>query len=107
MMINNIIYSEEMNNNNIQKSKEQFGLIKMDNKDLDKIKSLLSKEYFNLDLWIPSINPFKDFLTKNLSIIYYELNQMLISGYKTEGDFLISKYCDVFIENIKANLIIE
>jgi len=106
-MINNIIYSEEMNNNNIQKSKEQFGLIKMDNKDLDKIKSLLSKEYFNLDLWIPSINPFKDFLTKNLSIIYYELNQMLISGYKTEGDFLISKYCQVFIENIKANLIIE
>ena len=106
-MINNIMYSEEINNNNIQKSKEQFGLIKMDHKDLDKIKSLLQKEYFNLDLWIPSINPFKDILTKNLSVVYYELNQMLNNGYKAEGEFLISKYCQIFIENINANLIVN
>ncbi len=71
------MYSEEINNNIIQKSKKLFGLIKMDHKDLDKIKFLLQKEYFNLDLLISSINPFKDILTKNLSIIYYELNQML------------------------------
>ena len=106
-MINNIMYSEEINNNNIQKSKEQFGLIKMEHKDLDKIKSLLQKEYFNLDLWIPSINPFKDILTKNLSVVYYELNQMLNNGYKAEGEFLISKYCQIFIENINANLIVN
>ena len=29
---------------------------------------------------------------------------MLNSGYKTEGEFLISKYCDMFIENLNVHI---
>lgn len=93
-----MIIDSDANNENVT------GLIKLSPKDIKKIQTLKQREYFNIDNWVPSMNIYKDNLVSNMSILLNELNEMESRGYKAEGEFVLSKYSDLFIENIKLNL---
>ena len=80
------------------------GLIKLSPKDIKKIQFMKQREYFNIDNWVPSMNIYKENLVSNMSVLLNELNEMETRGYKAEGEYVLSKYSDLFIQNIKENL---
>ena len=111
-MVNNIkyldVYEKNFNekeenfneiNNNILK-----GMIKLDEKDIEKLNKIKNSEIFNLNNWIECKNIHKNNLIENVSVILYEIELMLNFGYKTEGEFLISKYCNMFVENLNVHI---
>ena len=85
-------------------SESSTGLIKLSPKEIKKIQLMKQREYFNIDNWVPSMNIYKDNLVSNMSVLLNELNEMETRGYKAEGEYVLSKYSDLFIENIKDNL---
>ena len=85
-------------------SESSTGLIKLSPKEIKKIQLMKQREYFNIDNWVPSMNIYKDNLVSNISVLLNELNEMETRGYKAEGEYVLSKYSDLFIENIKENL---
>lgn len=87
-----------------QNAESSTGLIKLSPKDIKKIQLMKQREYFNLDNWVPSMNIYKENLVSNMSVLLNELNEMETRGYKAEGEYVLSKYSDLFIQNIKENL---
>lgn len=97
--VNDILEKELMN-------EKQTGLIKLTQKDIKKIELMKQKVYFDIDNWVPSINIHKENLVSNLSILLNEMNQILIRGYKAEGEYILSKYTSLFINNLKIKLLL-
>ena len=87
-----------------QNAESSTGLIKLSPKDIKKIQLMKQREYFNIDNWVPSMNIYKENLVSNMSVLLNELNEMETRGYKAEGEYVLSKYSDLFIQNIKENL---
>ena len=111
-MVNNIKYldvheknfNEKEDNLNDINNNILNGMIKLDEKDIEKLNKIKNLDIFNLNNWIECKNIHKNNLIENVSVILYEIEQMLNFGYKTEGEFLISKYCNMFIENLNVHI---
>ncbi len=111
-MVNNIKYLD-VHEKNFNEKEENLndinnnilnGMIKLDEKDIEKLNKIKNLEIFNLNNWIECKNIHKNNLIENVSVILYEIELMLNFGYKTEGEFLISKYCNMFIENLNVHI---
>lgn len=107
-MVNNIkyldVYEKNSKEENLINNNILNGMIKLDEKDIEKLNKIKNYEFFDLNKWIECKNIHKNNLIENVSVIQYEIELMLNSGYKTEGEFLISKYCDMFIENLNVHI---
>ena len=82
------------------------GLIQLSERDIKKIELMRQREYFSNDKWLVSTNPETEIIVRNLNIINNELYQLTVRGRKAEGEFVLSKYPNLFIENIKSNLVL-
>ena len=111
-MVNNIKYLD-VHEKNFNEKEENLndinnnilnGMIKLDEKDIEKLNKIKNLDIFNLNNWIECKNIHKNNLIENVSVILYEIELMLNFGYKTEGEFLISKYCNMFIENLNVHI---
>ena len=61
--------------------------ISFEGENLDTYEKL-NQHFFDIDNWVPSLNIHKENLVSNLSILLNEMNQILIRGYKTEGEYI-------------------
>lgn len=88
----------------LKQNENHDSLIRLSNRDITKIKHLLVKEYFNMNHWALSINPFRDAIVESLVILYDELNNMLVHNYKAEGEYLLSRHINDFINYLCINI---
>lgn len=81
------------------------GLIKLNTKEINKIKGMMQREYFDLRNWEMSVNENKENVIRNLTVIYEELKMMMDNGFKAEGEFLLSQGGEVFVDVVMENII--
>ena len=73
-------------------------LIKLDEKELKKIETILNKEIFILEAWENSINLYKDSIVVNLQNLAFQFEQMAMCKYKAEGEVIISRFMEHFVQ---------
>jgi meiotic recombination protein SPO11 len=86
------------------KGENHLQIIKLDERDIKKIENILTKEYFNLDAWTLSINPYSQLIITNLENLMEQFEMMKMLNYKAEGELLISLDMELFVEYLKIYL---
>jgi DNA topoisomerase VI subunit A len=77
---------------------DSLQLIKLDDKELKKIETILSKEFFNLEAWDSSISHYRDSIVDNLQNLAFQFEQMAMCKFKAEGEVIISKFMEYFVQ---------